>query len=259
MNARVLVVAGHDPSYSGPRGGAGVDADREALTRFGVAATCVVTAWTEQDGTRVAAVRPRAVGEWLSEARAALAEPVHALKSGLLPDAEAVRALAQLVDELRAELPAAPVVVDPVLAASGGEPFLDSAGIEALLAELLPRAVILTPNVPEAARLTGHDPAALAHDPAARLAAAEALLARGCRAVVLKAGHAEGPEAADLLLERSAAPLWLPRPRLPVPRLHGSGCRFASALAAGLARGEPLPAAAAAAGSYLAALLAAPR
>lgn len=253
--ARVLVVAGHDPSYRGPSGGAGVDADREALERQGVEAVCVVTAWTEQDGAHVHALRPRAPEDWLAEARLAAREPVQALKSGLLPAADAVRALATLVDELRRDAPELPVVVDPVLAATGGEPFLDEPGLASLLSELLPRRVILTPNLPEAARLTGLPLARLQTDRAARLDAARSLLARGARAVLLKGGHATDDPAQDLCLEHDAPPLWLPHPRLPGARLHGSGCRHASTVAAILALGAPLPTAARTAGTTLQALL----
>ncbi len=249
MSARILVVAGHDPS-----GGAGVDADRAAATHFGVEAECVVTAWTDQDGTRVRSLEPRPVADWLEEARYALAAPIGALKSGLLPSAAAVRALATLIDELTSAR-SVPVVVDPVLAASGAEVFLDEGGIEALLAELVPRGVILTPNLPEAARLTGLELARLQADGDARTTAARSLLERGCRAVVLKGGHATDAPVRDLLLERDRDPVWLEHARLPGARLHGSGCRFASALAANLALGHPLPAAAASASSYLARLL----
>lgn len=250
---RVLVVAGHDPSR-----GAGVEADRAAATHFGAEVACVVTAWTEQDGTRVHALVPRAPEVWLAEALGALARPIDALKSGLLSSAAAVRALTALVDELTRKRPV-PVVVDPVLAASGGEVFLDDAGVAALLAELLPRGVILTPNLPEAARLTGLALEGLVAARAERVRAAEHLLARGARAVVLKGGHAADDPAADLVLARAAAPAWLEHRRVPGARLHGSGCRFASALAAGLAAGAPLEEAAASAGRWLGELLAAAR
>lgn len=249
MKARILVVAGHDPS-----GGAGVDADRAAARRFGVEAECVVSAWTEQDGEHVRALEPRSVAEWLEEARYALADPIGALKSGLLPGAAAVQALATLLDELERVRPV-PVVVDPVLAASGGEVFLDDAGIAALLVELLPRRVILTPNLPETARLTGLDLERLQASPDERELAARMLLERGCRAVVLKGGHASDSPARDLVLEREHAPVWLEHPRLPGTRLHGSGCRFATALAAQLARGAELARAAEEAGRWLGELL----
>lgn len=249
MSARILVVAGHDPS-----GGAGVDADRAAAVRFGVEAECVVTAWTDQDGERVRSIQPRAIPDWLEDARYALASPIGALKSGLLPSADAVRALATLIDE-SAHARAVPVVVDPVLAAAGGESFLDDAGIAALLAELPPRGVILTPNLPEAARLTGLELEHLEVRHEARESAARALLALGCRAVVLKGGHASDSPARDLVLERDGAPVWLEHERVPGARLHGSGCRFASALAAQLALGAGLPRAAEEAGRWLSGLL----
>ncbi|NOT31728.1 MAG: hydroxymethylpyrimidine/phosphomethylpyrimidine kinase [Planctomycetes bacterium] len=252
---RILVVAGHDPSYRGGwRGGAGVDADREAAAHFGVEAECVVSAWTDQDGERVRSVEPRATTDWLEEARYALALPIGALKSGLLPSAAAVRALAGLIDEItRAR--AVPVVVDPVLSASGGEVLLDDEGIEALLAELLPRDVILTPNVPEAARLAGLELERLAFHRAERVRAAEILLERGARAVVLKGGHSGDVPVADLVLQRGAAPVWLEHRRLFGARLHGSGCRFGTALAAQLANGIALERAVSAAGAWLVELL----
>lgn len=246
--ARLLVLAGHDPT-----GGAGVDADRATAAHFGVEATTIVTAFTEQDGTRVTAVRPRASAEWGSEARAALEPLPSALKIGLLSSAADVRALVALLAEVPRELP---IVVDPVLAASGGEPFLDPDGIEWMRAELFRRGVILTPNLPELARLSGARLAALEASPAARVVAAETLLARGLAALVLKGGHAPDADACDLLLRPGKPPVLFSRPRFPGRRLHGSGCRFASALAAGLARGHDLPAAVEAAGAHLHALLA---
>lgn len=251
VRARVLVVAGHDPT-----GGAGVDADRAAITRFRGEPECVVSAWTDQDGRHVRSVRPEPSERWLAEARYALAEPFGALKSGLLPSAEAVQAFATLIDEAR-RARAVPVVVDPVLAASGGEPFLDESGIAALCSELLPRGVVVTPNLPEAARLAELPLSSLLADPDARIAAAEALLARGATAVCLKGGHGTEPRVHDLVLVARSAPVWVIHERHP-GRLHGSGCRFASAVSAQLARGVPLPEAARRASLWLDELLRAP-
>lgn len=249
MSARVLVLAGHDPS-----GGAGVAADRATCAHFGVEATLVVTACTEQDGTRVTAVRPRPAAEWGSEARAAL-EPLPAVvKTGLLSNAADVRELVALLALVPRDVP---VVVDPVLAASGGEPFLDADGLEWMRAELFRRGVILTPNLPELARLSGARLAALESSPAARVVAAESLLARGLAALVLKGGHAPDADATDLLLRPGKPPVFATHARLPGRRLHGSGCRYASALAANLALGKELPAAVQAASAHLHALLAA--
>lgn len=245
---RVLVLAGDDPS-----GGAGVAADRAACAHFGVEATAVVTAWTEQDGERVQAVRPRPSAEWGREARAALEQVPAAVKTGLLSNAADVRELVALLAPLSRELP---VVVDPVLSASGGEPFLDADGLEWMRAELFRRGVILTPNLPELARLAGARLAALESSPAARVVAAESLLARGLAAVVVKGGHAPDADATDMLLRPGKPPVLITHARLVGRRLHGSGCRFASALAANLALGKTLPESVQAASAYLHALLA---
>lgn len=232
---RLLVVAGADPT-----GGAGVDADREAAEELGVGAVCVVTADTEQDGRCVQAVHPRDPAVWLAQARAAAADaPPDALKTGLLPGADHVRAAAALAAGLRV-----PAVIDPVLTASGGEPFLDAEGIAVLLETLLPHAAVLTPNVPEAARLANLPEEELCADPEARVAAARALLARGAGAVVVKGGHGREDPALDLVLAAGEAPCWLAHARVRGAGLHGSGCRYAAALAAGLAAGETLETAA---------------
>ena len=263
---QVLVVAGHDPT-----GGAGVDADRAAIEQFGGRASCVVTAHTQQDGQRVFAVEPRPAPEWLSEARRVLREelvpgsraeatgegssPRLALKSGLLSTAQDVRALGLLIDTWRAA-GGEWVVVDPVLSASGGEPFLDELGVAALRSELVAAGVVLTPNLPEAARLTNEPLHELAARPERRVEAARRLLLLGARAVLLKGGHGGEDPVRDLLLEPGCAPVWIEHARVPGRGLHGSGCRYASAVAAQLAAGTSLADAANAAGAWLAELIA---
>ncbi len=243
----VLVVGGRDPT-----GGAGVDADREALERHGARGAFVVTARTDQDGVRVRSIGAREPHAWAAEARAALAaERPSVIKSGLLPGAEHVGALAEL---LRAS--GVRAVVDPCLAASGGERFLDDAGRARLLDELVPLGVVLTPNLPEACALAGLEPDALDADLDRRVALARELVARGAGAVLLKGGHGSEDPVHDLVLERGAAPRWHRHPRALGRRIHGSGCRYASAVAAGLARGLTLEAAAAAAGEYVRRLVA---
>lgn len=238
----MLVVAGHDPT-----GGAGIDADRRAAARFGARTTAIVTAETEQDGQRVFEVRPRDPAQWLAEALAVTS--VDAIKIGLLPGAEHVRAVVELARARRV-----PLVVDPVLASSGGTPFLDTAGQRALLEELLPLGPVLTPNLPEALLLAG---AGVAGDGrAARLAAAARLVELGARVVLLKGGHGREDPVQDLVFVADAAPVWLARPRVAGASLHGSGCRFASAVAAQVAAGAGWVDAARAAGEWLADLLA---
>lgn len=248
----VLALAGHDPT-----GGAGVDADAEAIRAAGAEPVCVVTNRTEQDGRRVFGVAPVALEQWCAEARAAFdAHAPAALKTGLVSSAEQVDAIADLVLEQRARRPELVVVVDPVLAASGGEVFLDAAGRARLVARLADLRAVLTPNVPELAALSGADEGALAADPRARVDAARGLLARGAAAVVVKGGHGREDPVVDLWVADAAVER-CERRRLVGRGIHGSGCRFASHLAARLALGEGAAAALATSGAFLAARIAA--
>ena len=242
---RLLVIAGHDPT-----GGAGVDADREAARHFGLPASLVVTAYTEQGDGVVRSIGPRQASIWLREARAACRPRPLAIKTGLLPGAEHVGAVARLIEELAETDQVPPVVVDPCLAASGGEVFLDGPGREALLERLLPLGCYLTPNLPEAAELTGRRPDELQDSLEARIEAARELLEKGARAVILKGGHGSEDPLRELVLDADGA-RWLERPRVPGPGIHGSGCRFASAFAARIAQGAGVDEAASDAGEWL--------
>jgi hydroxymethylpyrimidine/phosphomethylpyrimidine kinase len=226
---RVLVVAGHDSS-----GGAGVDADREALEQVGVDGAVVVTAWTRQDDGGVRELGAVDPGAWLEEARGHLGPGLGALKLGLLPGTAAVLAARVLVSELPAGTPA---VLDPVLASSSGTRFHDAAGVEALREELLPAGLWWTPNVPELAELTGADPRRLAGVPRERLDRARELLRGGAAGVVVKGGHGGENPVQDLVVPAEGEPVWVEHPRVADAVLRGTGCRFASALAAQLARG----------------------
>ena len=247
---RILVLAGHDPT-----GGAGVDADREAALAHGVEANCVVTAETDQDGTTVSAIRPRDPAEWLEEARewlfANASDERMVVKTGLLPGADHVRAVAALAREFDGLC----LVVDPVLASTGGTCFLDERGQTALLGELLPLGPILTPNLPEAAQLTGRSPDELV-DCDQRIAVGRELLDLGAKAVLMKGGHGGEDPVHDLILTPGDSPAWHDHARILGANLHGSGCRYATTVAAELACGHSLEAAAEAAGRFLVALLA---
>jgi len=230
---RMLVVAGHDPS------GAGLDADRDALAGLALTAHFIVTAWTAQDARGLQQLGAREVGDWLAEARAEL--PVAALKFGLLPGRPHVRAAAEFVHEARERAGGMCwAVVDPVLASSSGARFLDERAAREYLVALLPTGVVLTPNIDELAELTGKDRESLVRDPPARLAAARALLERGATAVIVKAGHGTENPARDLVLEAGKSEMWLAHPRIPGGKVRGSGCRFATRVAANLALGTGL-------------------
>jgi hydroxymethylpyrimidine/phosphomethylpyrimidine kinase len=228
---RLLVVSGHDPS------GAGVDADRQALEGLGIEARFVVTAWTRQDARGLHEVGARGPGSWVPEARRDL--PVAALKFGLLPGREDLQAAAELLLEARAG-GALWAVVDPVLASSSGGRFLDTSTAQEYLRSLVLAGVVLTPNLAELAELAGADRERLIRDPEARSTAARSLLDQGAVAVIVKAGHGAEDPARDLVLEAGKREIWVEHPRIPGGKVRGSGCRFATRVAAHLALGSGL-------------------
>ena len=217
----VLCLSGHDPT-----GGAGVQADIEALRRMGCHPATVVTALTAQDTRDVRRVLPQNPDDFLVQARLVLADmPVAVIKVGLLGSAAMVEAVGQVL----AEAPAAPVVLDPILAAGGGHPLAGEQLVEQLMRILVPRVDVLTPNTPEARRLTGQT---TPDDCAA------ALLASGCRHVLLTGTHEDGQEVVNRWYgpDGCIESRWT---RLP-GSYHGSGCTLAATLAGGLARGLPM-------------------
>lgn len=232
MTGRLLCIGGLDSS-----GGAGLLRDAATAAEFGVACAAAATAITAQSDRAVTAVHPVPPDQVAAQIRAAAEAGIGAVKIGMLGWAATVEAVA-------AALPEAPLVLDPVLAASSGRSLLDAAGLQALLARLLPRAALVTPNLPELARLA----AALGLDPAAGEAeAVAALRARGAAAVLVKGGHAApGDGCEDRLHLGPGHVIAFAGPRF-AGTLRGTGCQLASAIAAGLARGADLPAAVAAA------------
>jgi len=238
---RVLVVAGRDST-----GGSGLDADSEALRAFGVEPLLVCTAETVQGPDGLIELGARPVGDWSAEAREHLDAGVHAIKFGLLPGPESIEAAAELAQSA----PGLPVVLDPVLGPSAGGQFLDDAGVAVLL-ESLPRLrAHLTPNLDEAARLLRLGAEPQTRDD--REAAARELHARGAPAVLLTGGHGHEDPLLDLWFSRADGARWIERRREPGPGIRGSGCRLASALAAGLARGRNPVQAAKEAGDWVA-------
>ncbi|HTT00846.1 MAG TPA: bifunctional hydroxymethylpyrimidine kinase/phosphomethylpyrimidine kinase [Steroidobacteraceae bacterium] len=239
----VLVIAGSDSS-----GGAGLIRDVQVLTHFGCDALCAVTAVTAQTDTRVTAVHPVPPETVRAQIAAALANRrIAAVKIGMLGTREIVKAV---VDSLRHMNAAAPIVLDPVLLSSSGGVLLDAAGREVLREQLMPRATVATPNTNEAAALLDEAPAI---DESALSAQAQRLLAFGPRWILLKGGHASGPDAVDLLVAAGGVT------RIVGPRLdatqRGTGCALASAIAAHLAFGEPMESACRKAKEYVSAQL----
>jgi hydroxymethylpyrimidine/phosphomethylpyrimidine kinase len=237
---RLLTIAGSDSG-----GGAGIQADLKTFAAHGAYGMSVITALTAQNTREV-----RAVHEVPPEMVAAQIDAVledigaDAVKIGMLASAPIVRAVA---DRLRVHLggTAVPVVLDPVMIAKSGDPLLRDDAVEALIEELLPLVAVVTPNLPELARMTGL-PTGTDDE---RLRAADALAACG-PAVLAKGGHAEGGEVVDLLLEGGRVHRFT-HPRLHTPSTHGTGCTLSSAIAARLGAGDDLPSAVGGAIEYL--------
>jgi hydroxymethylpyrimidine/phosphomethylpyrimidine kinase len=224
-----LTIAGSDPS-----GGAGIEADLKTFTVLGVYGASVITALTAQstqgvDG--ILAVPPSFVAQQIATLAGDL--QFGAVKTGMLNDRQTVRAVSEAVRRHKLH----PLIVDPVMVATSGDLLLQGDAIEALRAELIPLADLITPNLAEAARLLGRP---VATEEAEMEAQACALLGLGCKAVVVKGGHAAGPEAVDILLEKGGTATRLARPRIATENTHGTGCTFSAAITAYLARGAPL-------------------
>jgi hydroxymethylpyrimidine/phosphomethylpyrimidine kinase len=248
-----LTIAGSDPC-----GGAGIQADLKTFAAFGVYGTSAVTAVTAQNTRGVLAVAPLPADLVTAQIEATARDVrIDATKIGMLATAAIVEAVAAAIEDLA--LPA--VVLDPVMVSSSGRRLLDEDGVRALRFELLPRAHVITPNIPEAEALSG----CRIHSAGDRRRAAERLIDMGAGAVIITGGHpigsprkpGNGPDedgavAVDLLFDGSAF-IESRTPRAGTGgRTHGTGCAFASALAAGLALGDTLPAAAARAQQYVA-------
>jgi hydroxymethylpyrimidine/phosphomethylpyrimidine kinase len=224
----VLVIAGSDSS-----GGAGLARDLKVLADLRCEARCALSAVTAQTHGRLLSVHHIPPEVVRTQIRAALETgAVGAIKIGMLGNRETVNAVADCL----AREAGVPIVLDPLLLSSSGGVLLDEEGRKEMRARLFPLATLLTPNIPEAATLCG---APRAESPPALIAQARALLATGARAVLLKGGHAPGPEATDLLLTGGGEPEWLSSPRLDARR-RGTGCALASAIAASLAGGAAL-------------------
>jgi hydroxymethylpyrimidine/phosphomethylpyrimidine kinase len=233
---RVLSVAGSDSG-----GGAGIQADLKTMLALGVHGMSVVTAVTAQDSTGVH-------GYWELPSAAVDAQlaavlddiGVDAVKTGMLASPDLVVTTAK-----RLAAVSAPIVVDPVCVSKHGDPLLVPEAVEAMIAELLPIASVVTPNLPEVARLTGIE----VDDAAGQRRAAEALLTLGAEWVLVKGGHLAG-DAVDLLTDGDTV-LELSAERVDVTHTHGTGCTLASAIASYLALGHDVVAAVTAAKQYV--------
>lgn len=238
MTPIALTIAGSDSG-----GGAGIQADLKTFSALGVYGASVVTVITAQNTRGVTAVEevsPRLVGAQLDAVLDDLR--VGAIKIGMLFSAPIIWSVAE---RLAGDVP---VVLDPVMVAKSGDPLLQDEAVAALAETLLTRATLLTPNIPEAARLLQTEPA---HGVDEMTRQGEALVARGVGAVLMKGGHGEGATCTDVLVRPGAEPVRLSAPRLVTRNTHGTGCTLSAAIAAGLAKGLELEAAVRGAHGYL--------
>jgi hydroxymethylpyrimidine/phosphomethylpyrimidine kinase len=234
---RVLVVAGSDSG-----GGAGLQADLKTVTALGGFAMTAVTALTAQNTRGVLGVVETAPEFVALQIDACVADiGCDAVKTGMLGSAAIVEAVAAKIREHGL----AHVVVDPVMIAKGGSSLLRDDAVGAVVRLLLPLAEVATPNLPEAARLVGRT----VDDLASMREAARAIHAMGARHVVVKGGHLEG-EAVDVFYDGGTF-LELRQTRIETADTHGTGCIFASAIAAALAGGESVESAVATAKRFV--------
>ena len=242
-----LTVAGSDSC-----GGAGIQADLRTFTRWAVEGASVVTAITAQNTVAVSAVTVTSAELVQAQITAVFEDvPVRALKTGMLANAHIIQTVVNTIDQARRNHPTLKVVVDPVMVATAGARLLDSDAEAVLREQLLPRADLITPNLPEAAALLGQSEA----QPDNMEAMAEALLALGCQAVLLKGGHGHQATVQDLLMRADDHDLMrFCHPRHPV-QIHGTGCTLSAAITAGLAHDWPLTEAVARAIDWLHALI----
>jgi hydroxymethylpyrimidine/phosphomethylpyrimidine kinase len=234
-----LTIAGSDSS-----GGAGIQADLKTFAALGVYGTSAITAVTAQNTVGVLESLPLPADLVTAQIEAVAGDIIlHATKTGMLATAAIVEAVAATIKEV--DLPM--LVVDPVMVSKSGARLLDDDGIQMLRTELLPRALIVTPNIPEAEVLSGRR----IHSIEEARAAAYEIHDIGGSAVVITGGHAKGDYIIDLLFDGEMF-TELQTARIDTRNTHGTGCTFASAVAANLALGHSLVDSVARAQAYVA-------
>ena len=232
MKGRVLIVAGSDSG-----GGAGIQGDLKTVTALGGYAATAITALTAQNTCGVFGILGIEPGFIAQQMRVVLEDiGADCIKTGMLHNAAVIETV---VDTLETAAAAIPLVVDPVMYAKSGDSLLDPAARATLIQRLLPRATLITPNVREAAALSGLS----IRSPDDLAAAARQLLELGPAAVLVKGGHLPGATVTDWLIGRDGTAASFSAPRSPGRNTHGTGCTLASAIATGLAQGLALNAA----------------
>jgi hydroxymethylpyrimidine/phosphomethylpyrimidine kinase len=239
MTRTALTIAGSDSG-----GGAGIQADLKTFSALGVYGMSVITALTAQNTKAVTGIYPIDPGFIAEQIDAVFDDiPVHAVKLGMLGGPEVIRSVAERLRHWRPRW----IVLDPVMVAKSGDKLLPDDAVAALQEELLPLASIITPNLPEAAVLLGEAPVTERRQMPAVAARLQGL---GVANVLLKGGHLEDGDSADLLMHGGEL-LWQRGRRIATRNTHGTGCTLSAAIAALLAQELPLPDAVGRAKSYI--------
>ena len=239
MTAIAATIAGSDSG-----GGAGIQADLKTFSALNVYGASIITAVTAQNTAGVAAIHdvpPHIIAAQIDAVFSDLA--VGAVKIGMLSVPLAIGAVAAGLERWRQ----VNVVLDPVMVATSGDRLLAPEAVELLKRELIPRALLVTPNLHEAAALTGLP---LARNEDEMREQAQSLLGIGANAVLIKGGHAQTADATDLLVTRAAVARFTAQ-KIDTQNTHGTGCTLSSAIAAGLAKGLGLVEAIAEAKAYV--------
>lgn len=238
---RVLTIAGSDSG-----GGAGVQADIKTISACGCYAECAITAITVQNTLGVSGVSPVPVPIIEQQIDAVLSDiGADAIKIGMLHSAEVVEAVAGRLDAFKIKN----VVLDPVMVSTSGHRLIEESAISSLISVLLPRARVITPNIPEAEILLGGETLA---SQASLPDAAKRLAEKAQTSVLLKAGHLTEEKLVDIFYDAEEGKVYeLPSVRIHTKNTHGTGCTMSSAFASMLAKGMSLPEAAAAAKNYI--------
>jgi hydroxymethylpyrimidine/phosphomethylpyrimidine kinase len=236
---RVLTIAGSDSG-----GGAGIQADLKTFSALGCFGMTAITALTAQNTTGVRAIHG-VPPQMLKDQIDAVVEDigVDAVKIGMLHAPDIVHTVAQAIDHHHLQQ----VVLDPVMIATSGAVLIENDAVQALIKQLFPRAALITPNLDEAGFLVGRT----LHTETDMQTAAQALLAQGAQAVLLKGGHLLGDQVCDFFMSTKGEHWWLRAPRIASANTHGTGCTLSSAIAAHLALGLTLQEAIHAAHTYV--------
>ncbi len=240
VKGRVLTIGGSDSG-----GGAGIQADIKTITALGGYTMTAITAVTVQNTTGVKAIHEVPAEIVGQQIRVVLDDlGADAIKTGMLHSPAIIKEVVACFDELGVTTP---LVLDPVMVAKGGASLLEEAAVKAMKSKLIPRAALITPNIPEAEALTG----LRIETQADQLRAGEALLALGARAALIKGGHMDGDRVNDVLVARDGSHQTFSSPRIDSKHTHGTGCTLASAIATFLAQGRSVQDAVARAHSYV--------